>query len=354
MTDCVRLAVVGLGRIGALHALHATELADEADTLELTAVVDTDTERARATARDLGGDIRVFESVEELVAAGVTNAAVIATPTNQHRAHAEVLIEAGHRVLLEKPMTSSLDEDREFVARLDERAPQALMLAFQRRFDTALRHAKQLLDEGAVGRPFKLVSILEDSRPLPDGYVSSGLLYDMSVHNVDETLWLLGRSPEAALAVTSSLFSHRLTTAQEDCDDGLLCLWFGDELAAQIQVSRNHVPGYRVETYVFGEKGSIHVGRFEQNPAEVAVEVYGAERPIERCVFSQRDYGRSLPEFVGRFGNAYRAELAEFVERCRGGEPFSVDHHDGIRAARVIDAAVKRAVTRDRAEPISS
>ena len=350
MRDRVRLAVVGLGRIGALHALHASELAEESDGIVLTALVDADVERARALARELGGDLQVFGSVEELADAGVSSAAVIATPTDRHRTHAEVLIEAGLRVLLEKPMTESLAEDREFVAWLGEKAPQALMLAFQRRFDPALRLAKRLLDEGRVGRPFKLVSILEDSRPLPDGYVSSGLLYDMSVHNVDETLWMLGRSPGTALAVTNRLYSHRLTTAQEDFDDGLLYLWFDEELAAQIQVSRNHVAGYRVETWVFGEKGSLHVGRFEQNPAEVVVEAYGAGKPIERRVFPQRRYGRSLPEFVGRFGNAYRAELLEFAERCRDGEPFLVDQHDGLRALQVIDAAVRHGITRERVE----
>jgi myo-inositol 2-dehydrogenase/D-chiro-inositol 1-dehydrogenase len=348
MQERVRLAVVGLGRIGALHALHARELADETGEIELTALVDADVERARATARELGSDLPIFTTVEDLATAGVSDAVVIATPTDKHRAHAETLIGAGCRVLLEKPMTNSLAEDREFVAWLDEQAPHGLMLAFQRRFDMALRHARQMVDEGVIGRPFKLVSVLEDSRPLPDGYVSSGLLYDMAVHNVDETIWMLGRLPEACLAVANRLYSHRLTTAQEDFDDGLLYLWFGDELAAQIHVSRNHVAGYRVETWVFGEKGSIHVGRFEQKPEEVVVETYGVSHPIERRVFPQRDYGRSLPEFVGRFGNAYRAELAEFVARCSSGEPFPVDQHDGFRATEVIDAAVKGSLTRER------
>jgi predicted dehydrogenase len=228
------------------------------------------------------------------------------------------------------------------------------MLAFQRRFDPALCHAKRLVDEGAIGRPFKLVSILEDSRPLPDGYVSPGLLYDMSVHNVDETLWMLGRSPETSLAVKNRLYGHRLTTAQEDCDDALLYLWFDEELAAQVQVSRNHVAGYRVETWVFGEKGHVHVGGFDQNPAEVVLEAYGAGKPIERRVFAQRSYGRPVPEFVGRFGNSYRAEVEDFAKRCRNGEPFVVDQHDGLRAMEVIDAALRHTITKERVGAVTA
>jgi predicted dehydrogenase len=95
---------------------------------------------------------------------------------------------------------------------------------------------------------FKIYSALEDSGPPPDGYQSDGILADMSVHNVDEILWLTGRAPKAAAAVGSRLYGHRVSTCVEDFDDALLLMWFERELTAQVQVSRNHVSGYRVET----------------------------------------------------------------------------------------------------------
>jgi predicted dehydrogenase len=48
------------------------------------------------------------------------------------------------------------------------------------------------MDNGVIGRVFKIYSALEDSNPAPDGYQSGGILPDMSVHNVDELLWLTG------------------------------------------------------------------------------------------------------------------------------------------------------------------
>ncbi len=339
MASPLRLAVVGLGRIGAVHSLHAKRL-EESGVSRLSALVDADVDRARGLAARLGGDIAAFSSVTELVAARAADAAVVSTPTGRHREHAQELIDAGLRVLLEKPMTDSLAEDREFVAALNRTTPDALMLAFQRRFDPALKRAKQLLDAGAIGRPFKIVSTLEDSRPLPDGYDSAGLLYDMSVHNVDEVLWLTGRRPRRAFAVATALYSHRLTSANEEFDDGFLQMWFDGELSAQIQVSRNHVSGYRVETWIYGEEGQIHLGPFRQNPHEVQLEVFGPEKPIALERFDLERYSTPMPEFVDRFGLAYQAELAHFVDCCIRDKPFGVDQNDGLAAMEVIDAAV--------------
>lgn len=345
MTHPLRIAVIGQGRIGKLHALHVQEIARESGTCELAAVVDSNPERARAASERFS--VPSFPSVQALIAAGVADASVIGTPTDCHRDHATALIAAGQRVLLEKPLTGSLEDDRTFARELREKHPNAVMLAFQRRFDEPLQHAKRLIDRNAIGRVFKIVSILEDSNPAPDGYVSGGILPDMSVHNVDEILWFCdGRMPVAAAAIGNSIYSRKLSTATEDFDDAFLYLWFDCDLAVQISVSRNHVSGYRVETWIFGENGQIHVGRFEHNRFEVMVEAYGRKDPIERKVYPTRNYGEGLPEFVDRFGAAYKAEVADFVERCRSRAPFTITHEDGLRAMEVIDLGSRRMINR--------
>jgi myo-inositol 2-dehydrogenase/D-chiro-inositol 1-dehydrogenase len=285
--------------------------------------------------------------VEELASSGISQATVVVTPTDCHREHAAALLAAGQRLLLEKPLTGTLAGDREFAAEIDRQRPDGLMLAFQRRFDAPLAFARRLMDEGAIGRVFKIYSALEDSNPAPDGYRSGGILPDMSVHNVDEILWFTGRMPVSSLAIGSRLYSYRLTTCEEDYDDALMLLRFADGLIAQVQVSRNHVSGYRVETILFGEEGQIHVGRFEQKPFEVAVEAYGRRgraEPLARRTFQMRDYGRPLPEFIDRFGPAYKAEVAAFIECCRTGAPFPTSHHDGLRAQEVISSAMSNVI----------
>jgi myo-inositol 2-dehydrogenase/D-chiro-inositol 1-dehydrogenase len=338
--------------MGAIHALHVHELAQETGSCTLAALADVDVNRARKYAAELGVDVPVFATVDELAASGVADATVIVTPTDTHRDTASTLIAAGQRVLLEKPLTGGLAGDRAFAAQLDRDHPRALMLAFQRRFDEALEYAKELMDSGIVGRVFKIYSALEDSNPAPDGYQSGGILPDMSVHNVDEILWLTGRMPVAAAAIGSRIYTHRLTTCTEDFDDALLYLWFEGELVAQVQVSRNHCSGYRVETIIFGEEGQIHIGRFDQRLLEVVVEAYGKRgraEPLAYKKFHAREYHRPLPEFIDRFGAAYKKELVAFVECCRSDSPFPSTHRDGLRAQEVIAAGMSAVIGLEQA-----
>lgn len=338
-----------------LHALHVHELARETGACKLAALAELDQERARSFKSELGCNIPVFGSIEELASARVCDATVIVTPTENHRKHAELMIKAGQRVLLEKPLTGTLAEDRAFSEELDRNYPDALMLAFQRRFDAPLQYVKELMDQGAIGRVFKIYSALEDSNPAPNGYKSGGILPDMSIHNVDEILWLTGRMPHSAAVIGSRIYSHRLTTCEEDFDDALLYLWFEKEMTAQIQVSRNHVSGYRVETIVFGEEGQIHAGRFDQKLLDITVEAYGrrgSTKPLAYRTFAMRNYGRPLPEFVDRFGAAYKEELAVFVKCCRTNAPFPATHRDGLRAQEVISAGMRSVITPEQAAQV--
>ena len=131
-----------------------------------------------------------------------------------HYRDAQTLIDAGWRVLMEKPLTHSLATAREFAAYLDadDFRRTALMQAFMRRFDAPLLRAKALLDQGAIGAPFKIVSILEDPVPPPEGYNSSGILSDMARYTIStRSSGSAGSSPSGwrVLAVCSTTSSTR-------------------------------------------------------------------------------------------------------------------------------------------------
>ena len=108
MVEKLRIAVAGLGRMGAIHALHAYELARDTQTCQLVALAEPDVERARRFLVATALDIPVFPSVDALAKSGICNAAVVVTPTEQHREHAATLIRSGYRMLLEKPLTGPL------------------------------------------------------------------------------------------------------------------------------------------------------------------------------------------------------------------------------------------------------
>jgi myo-inositol 2-dehydrogenase / D-chiro-inositol 1-dehydrogenase len=346
----LRVGVVGLGRMGMIHALHIHELANESDLCRLTCVSATDPASAAAFYSLTGALPPFFDNIQALAESGLIDVAVIATNTPLHREHALTMIRAGHRVFLEKPLTGTLEGDREFAGLLEREYPNTLMLGFQRRFDAPLLYAKQLIDEGVIGRIFKIYSALEDSGPAPNRFSSPGILADMAVHNIDEMLWFTGRRPKSALAIGSRIYSHRLTTCQEDFDDALMLLDFGDELIGQLQVTRNHVSGYRGETLIFGERGQIHLGRFNQKLLEVIVEAYGtreAAEPIACKTFSMRRYDQPLPEFIDRYGEAYKLELKTFLECCRSRQPFPITHRNGLVAQEIVAGAMSACVRRE-------
>jgi predicted dehydrogenase len=342
MSELLPVAIVGVGRMGWVHATHMWRL-EQAGMCRMVGVVDIDTDKAQRFVSRSGSAAQVFGSVEELIAANVCSSTMIVTPTALHHQHASLLVKAGHRVLLEKPLTGTLAGDKAFCDELDRENPSAVMLAFQRRFDAALMYAKELMDSGTVGRIFKIYSALEDSGPAPNGYQSDGILPDMSVHNVDEILWLTGKMPDRAMAVGSRIYSHALTTCQEDFDDAMLYMWFGDDLLGQVQVTRNHVSGYRVESILYGELGQIQIGRFDQRPDAIVVEAYGkrgATDTLARKIFPGGKGGQGAPEFVDRFGPAYKRELEVFLESCTNGSAFPTSHRDGLKAQQVISAGM--------------
>lgn len=341
--------------MGAVHARHLLELDREDGVCRVRAIVDEDGARLRAFAEAAGFDGALFTSLDDYLKADLCRATMVVTPTEHHQAHAMALVRAGHRVLMEKPLTGTLAGDVACCAELDRDYPNSLMLAFQRRFDPALAYGKQLVEQGAIGRMFKIYSALEDSGPPPDAYQSGGILPDMSVHNVDEILWFAGRMPDRAMAVGSVLHNKHIAKCQEDFDDAMLYMWFGEELQGQVQVTRNHVSGYRVESIVYGDQGQIQIGRFSQRPQEIVVEAFGrrgAAAPIERKVFPGGKGGVGAPEFQERFGPAYKAEAAAFIDCCRQGKPFPTSHRDGLRAQQVIEAGMSVAKTRLDGAPV--
>lgn len=330
------VAIVGLGRIGRVHARHI----EEHPRVRLSAIVDP------LSHNQWFPEIPRFDSVEALIRRGPSiQAAVVASPTALHREHVQALIEANVRVMVEKPLTANFEGDAQFADWLQAHHPESVMLAFQRRFDGPLLKLQSWLKAGRIGRPFKFVSVLEDSRLMPAGYESPGLLQDMSVHNVDEVLWLAESEPISVRAQGNRLFSQAHSPVVEDYDDASLELSFESGSIAQIFVSRNHVAGYRVESWVFGEAGMIHVGAFRQNPHEVILECYGVEGEGTRECFPTRDYGEGAPEFVERFGDAYASELDHFVQACLAGVAFGVGPREAQRASRVLAAAAEAVQT---------
>ena len=101
----MKILVIGCGSIGRRHAENAKQLSD-------TGVFDADTIKAR----DVAGELRIlsFASIEEALNWKPT-IAIVAAPTHLHIAIAKKAVQAGAHVIVEKPISNSLEGVKEFL-----------------------------------------------------------------------------------------------------------------------------------------------------------------------------------------------------------------------------------------------
>src|SRR5262245_12309325 len=98
----IRTAVIGLGHFGSFHAQKYAQLPQS----RLVAVVDADEDRARQAARRHGAE--AFTDYRQLF--GKVDAVSIVVPTQMHFDVALACLEAGLHVLVEKPITETLEQ----------------------------------------------------------------------------------------------------------------------------------------------------------------------------------------------------------------------------------------------------
>jgi len=133
----IRVAVIGVGAFGRNHARVYHQLARELNIVELVGVVDENSARADAVAKEFG--CRAFGSIDQLVSTNINvQAASVAVPTIHHLPAARQLMQAGIDVLIEKPLAPSLAEADELIA-VAKKSGRIAQVGHLERFNPAVR-----------------------------------------------------------------------------------------------------------------------------------------------------------------------------------------------------------------------
>jgi len=181
----LRVAIIGAGRMGRTHlaALAGSRRA------AAVAIVDPD-----AAARERAGALAGFATLDDLLAAGSFDAALIAAPTDLHVGVVRRLAAAGVPVLCEKPCGLT-PEDAADAARAAADAGVLLQVGYWRRFVPELVALRDRVRSGSLGTPSLLICHQWDELPPPPGFRarSGGIAVDMAVHEIDQARWLLGQ-----------------------------------------------------------------------------------------------------------------------------------------------------------------
>ena len=193
----IRTAVIGVGSMGRWHADKYAALPES----ELVAVVDADAERAESVAGELG--VEATTNFEELV--GKVDAVSVVTPTSLHFDVASVLLENDIHVLVEKPITSTIEQARTLVE-LAARKGLVLQVGHLERCNPAVV---------ALTEHIREPRFIETNRiaPYKPRALDVSVVLDLMIHDIDLIHSFVQSPMEHADAVGSSIFSDNIDVA---------------------------------------------------------------------------------------------------------------------------------------------
>lgn len=303
----LRAGVVGAGHLGYHHAriYHALE------GVTLAGVVDTDPEKRARIATDFG--VPVFESLQELLAAGVDAVSVV-TPTVAHHDVTLPLLDAGVHVLVEKPIATNLSEAHAMAAKA-RATGRILQVGHIERFNGAV-----MALFGAIKAP----RFIECHRlsPYPMRSSDISVVHDLMIHDLD-ILLALDRSPVVSLdAVGVPVFS-----AQEDIAN--VRIRFESGCVANLTASRvslekmRKIRIFEANAYVSTDYSAQEVVVYRKKPGAL-----DRSNPMEHIEIEPLEVQKEEP---------LKAELAHFVDCVRQGTAPAVSAEDGIRALELAE-----------------
>jgi predicted dehydrogenase len=195
--------VIGVGAFGRNHARVYQQL-QQAGSVRLVGVVDPDTARAEAIAREFS--CKAFGSVEQMLGPhSDVQAASIAVPTVLHLEVARTLMEAGIDVLIEKPVAASIGEADELL-RLASAHKRVAQVGHLERFNPAVRATLPL-----INRPmFFEVHRLSVFSPRA---LDVDVVLDLMIHDLDVVLTFVKSGVKEIRAVGLPILSDKVDIA---------------------------------------------------------------------------------------------------------------------------------------------
>jgi predicted dehydrogenase len=307
----LRTAVVGVGYLGRFHAQKHKAL----DNVDLVGVSDSNAERCRAVAAEVGTG--AFIDHRELL--GKVDAVTIAASTSEHFALARFFLEHGVHVLVEKPMTRTSAEAATLTSLAAERGLK-LQVGHVERFNPALLAARQSLTT---------VRFIECHRlaPFKGRGADVNVILDLMIHDLDVILSLVNAEPTQVSAVGIPVLT-------DDVDIANARIEFANGAIANVTASRVSTSAQRrFRVFQPNQYVSIDFGSGEVRRVTKHGEWPEGASPLQEETWNLEK------------GDALLAETKAFVTAIVEDRPCEVSGADGLAAlklAETIGAAIAR------------
>lgn len=225
-------------------------------------------------------------------------------------------------------MSASYLQCKSVVTEARKRPHLKVMCGFSRRFDESYRDAYQKTEQGLIGRPTVLRSQTCDKHD-PSGFFvayaawSGGVFVDMSVHDIDLTLWFFGDDATPKSISASGVRAVQPELKQyNDFDNAVGIVEFWGGRIAYYYCSRMMAHGQEDTTEVIGTEGKLTING---NPQKNLVNVY-----------SSNGITREVPaHYYGRFEQAFVNETNEFTDCCLDDKPLPLKLINAVKAVQI-------------------
>ncbi len=197
-SPALRGAVLGLGMIGRHHARLLQSMPD----VRFAGAVDPAGDRFGAVPAS-----SLFGSIDELLASGAPEFAVVAVPTEEHLPAVRALAGAGVNVLVEKPLAATADEARELIEIVNLAGVHAAVGHVERSNPSLVALRDRMSELGDV-----FLVRTERVGPFPDRVRDVGVVMDLATHDLDLVRWL-GGAPVVSVAAQTK---HQIRREHED------------------------------------------------------------------------------------------------------------------------------------------
>jgi predicted dehydrogenase len=365
----LNIGLIGYGFMGRAHSnafRKAGNFFDLPYRPVLKAVCGRDQGKVRAFAGTWG-----YESVEtdwrKLIDRPDIDVVDIACPNDMHREIALAAAKAGKMILCEKPLAMDGPEGLKMVQAV-EKAGVSNMVWYNYRRVPAVTLARQLIDEGRLGRIFHYrAKFLQDwtiSKDLPQGgaglwrldvkVAGSGVTGDLLAHCIDTALWLNGRI-EKVNAMTETFIKKRKHTLTGKVE----AVGIDDACAFLARFENGSLATFESTRYARGHK-ALYTFEINGEHASISWDLHDLHR---LQYFEHRDEGRVrgwrsihvtdgdhpymgkwwVPGLQIGYEHSFVHQFADFLEGVAKDKPASPTFRDALETQYVCDAVLKSA-----------
>ena len=365
----LNIGMIGYGFMGRAHSNAYRKVGNFFDTRYqpvLKAACARSQDRIQAFADNWG-----YESIETdwraLLQRDDIDAVDICVPNNLHREIALAAAEAGKIILCEKPLAMNAAEGEEMCQAV-EAAGVANMVWYNYRRVPAVSLAKQLIDEGRLGKIFHYRSVfLQDwtiSAELPQGgeglwrldveAAGSGVTGDLLAHCIDTAIWLNG-SISNVTAMTETFITERTHQLTGELKE----VGIDDACAFLARFENGSLATFESTRYARGHK-ALYTFEINGEHASIAWDLHDLHR---LSYFDHRDDSlvrgwRSIhvtdgdmpymdkwwvPGLQIGYEHTFVHQVADFLESLETDEPCSPTFRDALETQKICDAVLNSA-----------